>query len=162
MWFLIQQVNAIWHIDATGNVLQPISGAYKPTLLYCIGVYDPKNHKNIPLFEFFTNSQTVAQISIFLFLVKEYCLKYKKMGGAKIRFAYSPLITTDFSYILINSILKVFNNCDMEFYLAETYKFLVEGSSHLNANVMIYICSTHFLKSFIKKVSLIYFKSFSF
>ncbi len=153
MWLFIQNVNAIWHIDATGNILQPISGGHKSTLLYSIVSYDPQNHKNIPLFEFFTNSQSVVQISILLFLVKEYCLRYKKLGGQKIRFAYAPIITSDFSYILINSILKVFNDCNMEYYLAETFRFLVENtSSKLNINVMIYLCSTHFLHSFIKKV----------
>ncbi len=153
MWLLIQKVMGIWHIDATGNVMQPMYGQ-KSTLLYSIVVYDPQNKKNIPLFEFVTTDQTVKQISMFLFFVKEYCLKYKKLGGQSVRHAYAEIITTDFSYILINSILKIFNHCDMEEYLKATFQCLVEKIvPHLFVHVMIYLCSTHFLKSFIKKVN---------
>ena len=153
MWFLVQKCNAIWQIDATGNILQPINGQ-KSSLLYSIVVYDPQNHIIIPLFEYITTDQSVRQISGFLFLVKEYCLKYKSMCGRQIPFAFAQIITTDFSYILINSILKIFNNCNMADYLKGTYTILVEGSqSALAINVMIYLCSTHFLSSFIKKVN---------
>jgi len=153
MWFLIQKTNAVWHIDATGDIMQPMYGQ-KSSLLYSIVVYDPENRKNIPLFEYVTTEQTVKQISVFLFYVKEYCLQYKKLGGKKVRFSFAPIITTDFSYILLNSILKTFNNCDMGEYLQATFTILVKGSVgiSMSLNVMIYLCSTHFLHSFIKKV----------
>ena len=157
IWFLIQKRNAIWCMDATGNILQPING-HKSSLLYSIVIYDPMNHIIIPLFEFITSDQSVRQISSFLFLVKEYCLKYKSMSLKTIRFAYAQIITTDFSYILINSILKIFNNCDMDDYLQATFTILIKNSTSLLViNVIIYLCSTHFLKSFINKVIVIFF-----
>ncbi len=153
MWFLIQKCNAIWHIDATGNILQPVYNR-NPSLLYSIVVHDPQNHKNIPLFEYITSEQTVKQTSNFLYIVKHYCMKYKKLGGKKVRHAYGQIITTDFSYTLINSILKAFNNCDMAEYLQATYSYIVENRvPNIHLNVFIYLCSTHFLKSFIKKVN---------
>jgi hypothetical protein len=99
---------------------------------------------------------------MFLFLVKEYCLKYQKLGGKKVRYAYGQIITSDFSYILLNSILKIFNNCNMQDYLQATFKILVENSDpNIIIHVIIYLCSTHFLKSFIKKVYSFYFLIFS-
>ena len=67
------------------------------------------------------------------------------------------IVVTDFSYALINSLLKSFNNCQLSHYIMWTYHVLIQFPDKSNqiGNMMkikIYICSVHFLKSLIQKV----------
>ena len=151
MYFLIQKCNPIWHLDSTGNVLQSINGQ-KSSYLYSIVSHDPINKKNIPIFEWISTSHTQTTISSYLFLIKEQCLLYKKLAGKKVLFPFAPIIVTDFSFALINSILKIFNNCSMEEYLQKTFDIIIKKSTPPSFfKTMIYLCSTHFLHNFIKK-----------
>ncbi len=71
--------------------------------------------------------------------------------------AFCSIVVTDFSYALINSILMAFNNCQLSHYIMWTYHVLIQFPDQVDkiGNIMkikIYICSVHFLKSFISKV----------
>ncbi len=66
------------------------------------------------------------------------------------------IIVTDFSYALINAVLKSFNNCQLSHYILWTFHLLIQFPNEEQIrNIMkvkIYICSVHFLKSLVFKV----------
>ncbi len=59
------------------------------------------------------------------------------------------IIVSDMSWALINSIMRVFNNCSMLEYLNGCYDFLFNKKSF--NNIVYYTCSTHFIKNMIRK-----------
>ena len=62
------------------------------------------------------------------------------------------IIVTDQSWALINSVLKSFNNCDINHYINWCFSRTVnENFVGQCPNVILYLCSTHFLKNVIKK-----------
>jgi len=101
--------------------------------------------------EFFSTNYTALVISKYLQSTKHIFEKYSQ-PGEKI----CSIVVTDFSYALINSILKAFNNCRLSHYILWTYHVLIEYPKLEEIrNIMkirIYICSVHFLKSLIFKV----------
>lgn len=111
-------------------------------------MHDTINNKLIPITEFVTTSNDTNSISKFLFsfrkLLEQNCLN-------KSKFIYAPIIVTDFSWALINSVLDIFNNCSISKYLFLTYDVLVKNKKDININTILVLCSTHFLKLIIKR-----------
>jgi hypothetical protein len=66
---------------------------------------------------------------------------------------FPEFIVTDFSWALIMSSLSVFNKCTLSNYLNICYEHIVTKTINIDSffRVKIYLCSTHFLKSIIKK-----------
>lgn len=63
---------------------------------------------------------------------------------------------TDFSWALINAENRIFNNCNVQFYLKACFDLLISKNLNRedfkkNIKIICYICSTHFLKIIIKK-----------
>jgi hypothetical protein len=163
MFYLNQIRNPIWNFDATGSILKPIKNQKKP-YLYSIVSYDPQNHINIPFCEWFSTSHSQSSISQFLFTLKNILLKYASISTKKLLFKFAPIVVTDFSFALLNSVLVVFN-CEMRrrtddnkhemlVYLEIAFELLVLNKNDRFENLitLIYICSTHYLYNFIKKV----------
>jgi len=69
------------------------------------------------------------------------------------------LIVTDHSWALINAVLLAFNQCSLQNYLSWSYLILVDKRNDLELKskmkVLIYLCSTHYLKCMIKNSKLV-------
>jgi len=101
--------------------------------------------------EFISTDYSSLGISKYLQTTKHIFDKYSTPGER-----FCPIFVTDFSYALINSILKVFNNCQLSHYILWTFHVLIEYTDVPEiGDIMktkIYICSVHFLKSLAIKV----------
>ena len=152
MWISAQATHPIWYFDATGCVIEKIKGQNDP-FLYSIVFHDKKQKFIFPLAEFISTGHDSQTISSYLSILKYQLEKTIPLSN---QFQFAPIIVTDFSWALINSIMKVFNNCSIDYYTQWCYEILfnVEESFHkLNImKVISYICATHFLKLLIEKV----------
>ena len=102
--------------------------------------------------EFFSTAHSSLAISKYLSSIRYF---YEKNDKRSI----PPIVVTDFSFALFNSVLRVFDNCDLGHYLNWCFDILVSYSDQpsivakINSSLKtrIYLCSTHILKSIIKK-----------
>ncbi len=159
MWFLIQKSNPVWFFDATGSILQNIKGQ-SAAFLYSIVCYDSAKHSILPIAEFLTTNQSVCSISEYLTRIRRYYLAYYGLITPKRDlFAFAPIIVTDFSWALINSVLEVFNRgMTIIEYIFISFDFIIKKNPIQNIQTYIYLCSTHFLKNFIKGLNQIKLK----
>jgi hypothetical protein len=153
MWLKIQEINPVWYIDATGSVLKNLRNQIMP-FLYSIVCHDPMTKSIIPIAEFISCCHSTLWISNNMFAIKT-MLNHNITAQKK--YVFAPIIVTDFSWALINSILLVFNNCSVVQYIKWTFDLLTttkrEKSSILKNMLLIrhYLCSTHFLRIIIKR-----------
>ena len=144
MWNLVQNINPIWFFDATGSILADVPLNNSP-LLYSIVCYDNDTNSIIPIAEFFTTCQEATTICQFLLVIKNKIEMY--ISGKK--FAIAPVIVTDCSWTLINSVLNIFNQCNINQYLDWCFDFIVlrKQIEHKNTSMPthIYLCCVHFL-----------------
>ena len=144
MWSLIQNVNPVWFFDATGSILADVPLNNSP-LLYSIVCYDNDTNSIIPVAEFFTTCQETTTICQFLMVIKNKIEMYT--SGKK--FAIAPVIITDCSWTLINSVLNIFNQCNINQYLDWCFDFVVTRKhieyKNTSMQTYIYLCSVHFL-----------------
>jgi hypothetical protein len=79
-----------------------------------------------------------------------------KLVPKKSPFQLAPIIVTDFSWVLINSIMTVFNKTNIELYIDWCYKIVMkepECLSNINdMEVRLQLCCAHFLKMVTDKV----------
>jgi hypothetical protein len=94
----------VWYIDATGSVLKRLKKQSMP-FLYSIVSHDPSTKTIIPIAEFVSCSHGALAISNYLFHIKSLFSQNIKM---KNKFIFAPIIVTDFSWALINSIHQAF------------------------------------------------------
>jgi hypothetical protein len=153
MWIIIQKKFPFWYFDATGSILKKIDRQNLP-YLYSIVTHDYESKSIIPIAEFFTTSHTQINISIFLMQIKNFFLKYSSLCGKKYGFLYpfAPVIVTDFSWPLINSVLDVFNHMSMMQYLEVAFEIIINRKKEMlfQIHTIIHLCSIHYLKSFIR------------
>jgi hypothetical protein len=147
IWSKVQLKNPVWHFDATGSIIKNVF-SQKPPYLFSIVIHDESNKILLPVAEFVTTSHFSYNISKFL-----YTINHKIKNEFKnVSYSVAPVIITDFSWVLINSVLETFNNCNIMQYLNIAYEALYEcKQSFLSLKTKIYLCSTHFLKLIIKK-----------
>ena len=143
MWFLIHQINPVWHFDASGSFLTRVKNQSLP-LLYSIVVHDTKNKNILPIAEFFTTAHDGNNIGSYLSKIK-HILELNNLS-------VSPLVVVDFSRPLINAILDVFNNSSIDEYLKWAYEFIVRKNHYIFGlmKTKLFLCSTHILKNIIK------------
>ena len=151
MWLKILEISNVWYFDATGSILKDVKNQQKP-LLYSIVCHDTIHNQIIPVFEFHTTSHTDTTISRYLIYFKNALQTF----GESSRSLIPPFIVVDFSWALINSSLQVFNGFSVSQYLNMTYEIIFNCKKESDINFFalktrIYICSTHFLKTAIKK-----------
>lgn len=156
MWQLIKKQNPVWYLDATGNIHKNVNSQNR-LLFYTAVMHDIVNKQIIPFFDFISSSHTVFSITKYLNCAKNILSKITTLN------LIAPVIVCDFSWPLINSALLSFNNCTMNYYLKYTFSLLYKDNSNAkviemnndnsfkNCNTYLYLCSTHFLKSMIKK-----------
>jgi hypothetical protein len=153
MWLIIQESNPIWYFDSTGSILVNVPDQQHSPFLYSLVCHDVKNKAIIPVCEFILTNHDADTISTYLFFLKR---KIMREITFKNKFPIAPIIVTDFSWSLINSVLSVFNNFTVSQYLNWSFNILFEKKETLLLGncvcVRICLCAAHFLKLMIFKV----------
>ena len=153
MWLLVLEKNPIWFFDATGGIINKINGQPKP-LLYSIVFHDKDKKLINPIAEFVTTANDSKSISSYLEVIK---LELLKKIPKTATYRLPPLVVTDFSWGLINSVMETFNCCTTDIYINWCFEVLFYQNACsipiVNAMKTIFIlCAFHFLKLIIKKV----------
>lgn len=148
IWDLIGRKYPVFYFDATGGLFNKIYGQQNPPFLFSLVSHDREERQIIPIAEFVTTGHTALDIS-------QYLQKFSHfLDNSKLSFA--PVIVTDFSYSLINAIMDAVNKCNLTHYVNWCFDILINHKDDANLrSVMktrLILCSTHFLKSFIKKI----------
>ena len=99
MWKIIKNKNPIWYFDSTGNIIKRVNDQKLP-YYYSIVCHDNEFKQIIEIYSFVTTNQNVQSVSKYLDYVS--CL----YDFLKIPIA--PIFVVDFSWVLINSILRIF------------------------------------------------------
>jgi hypothetical protein len=152
MWRKIMARSPIWYFDATGSILKKPSGD-GPAQLYSVVCYDDILNKYVPVFEFASTKHTSIHIRLYLDLARSYLDIYSSINASLL----PRVIVVDQSWAMINAIIKCFNNCSIIEYLQKCYSIIVTDQTNSDLsnitlpNIVPYLCSTHFLKSFICK-----------
>jgi hypothetical protein len=149
MWNSIQEEWPIWFIDATGGILKRIVGQ-KKVLLYSIVMDDKSNKFVCPLADFFSPGHDMKTISSYFQIIRDSLEKFI----SKRSFQCAPLIVTDFSWALINAVLRTFNKTSFEAYINWCSNILIEHKIfkiHFLPTI-IFLCYSHFIKMISKKV----------
>jgi hypothetical protein len=153
MWSQIRISNPIWYFDSTGSIIKPIKKQNKP-LLFSIISYDKENHKYVPVAEFVTTSHNSISVSQKLLFIKKSIEVYSTQKDVK-----PKIIVVDYSWALINSSLEIFCeiNNSISDYIVYCYENLVvrPNPNFSEKMIKIFICASHFLKNFSKKVQAI-------
>jgi hypothetical protein len=100
--------------------------------------------------DFFTTGHDGKTISSYLQIKKDATEKFK----SKRCFQIAPIIVTDFSWPIINAVIKTFNNSSFEEYINWCADILIMNVI-LKINFMstvIFLCYSHFIKMISKKV----------
>ncbi|CAF0888839.1 unnamed protein product [Brachionus calyciflorus] len=150
IWDKVKKHSPVWHLDATGGIHIDIDSQKKP-FFYSMVFHDRKNKIILPIGEFISTDNTMRSISKFLRNIYE-ILKENNKGTES---SIAPIIVTDFSWALMNSVLNVFNNMDMNEYLEWCFKKIFgesDNEERCAVGTRLYLCSTHFLKSLVRKV----------
>jgi hypothetical protein len=148
MWENIQKHTPRWFFDASGGILN--KRIYPKPLIYSIVMHDRLNEKIQPFGEFVTTSHKQSNISENLLRVKNH-IESNVTGAFKV----APIIVTDFSWALMNSVLFVFNKCTASEYIQFCFSMIFEKDKRAAIfsvlNVRLYLCCAHFLKLVIKR-----------
>ena len=145
MWKIVRNVNPIWFFDATGNIHRDINRQKKP-FFYSLVCHDTNVKSIIPVAEFLSTANDQNTITKYL---SEILTIFQK---STTRDLLPNIIVTDHSWALINSVLKCFNSCDINLYINWCYEQIVRKNTESDSpKVILYLCSTHFLKNMIKK-----------
>ena len=149
MWLSIQAKSPIWYFDATGSIIKKIAKQSLP-YLYSIVTHDESTKSIIPIAEFITTSHTSLSISNELNYIRD-TLNTKILSARKK--CLPAILVTDFSWALINAVMKSLNNCSIVEYINWTYDVLCNKKLYLQDAMYTihYICAVHFLRIIIKK-----------
>jgi hypothetical protein len=104
------EINPIWFFDATGSIHRKINRQPKP-FFYSVVCHDTNKKNIIPIAEFVTTSNNQISIANFLSEIK------LRISMATTKNVYPKIIVTDMAWALINSVMRVFNNCSMIEYI---------------------------------------------
>ena len=140
----MKEVNSIWFFDATGNIHRDINRQKKP-FFYSIVCHDTNEKSILPVAEFLTTANDQITICKYLSDIKA---SFHKISLKKF---LPKIIVTDNSWALINSVSISFNNCDISCYINWCFKQTFDDSFDSNSYVILYLCSTHYLKNMIQK-----------
>jgi hypothetical protein len=149
MWIQVQHINPVWYFDATGSIIQDIPGEKKP-LLYSMVCHDTDTNSIIPVFEFVTTSHSEDNLAKYLSIMRRKL--HREIPSSRF-YPIAPIVVMDFSWASINAVCDGFNMCNISQYIRWAYDVIFKESETISAiNVLIYLCSTHMLKSTVDKV----------
>ncbi len=153
MWILIQKKWPIAYFDATGNVCKRIENQKIP-YFYSLTVYDKDAKSIFSIGDFITTCHTTTNVSLFLYQIKFIIQKYYSMSNGKYKptFEVPPIIVIDQSWVLLNSILSVFNNLNITEFLNIAFECLIKKdfSRFDQIKTLPYHDSVHLMRNFIK------------
>jgi len=135
----------VWHFDSTP--LDCGFGKKKQSALYTVA--SRKDSIYYPVFEFITSNHKHANITKYLNFLKD------SISNTSV----ANLITVDFQWSHINSILKVFNKSNIEDYLIYSYAYCTKQLEKLpntivsNFKIYIFINSLSVTRLFISKIN---------
>lgn len=143
------------YFDATRNVHREVR-RQKKTFLYSIVMHDTRQKCIILFAEFISTAHDQDNISKYLQIIRLMC-ETNSINKTN-------TIITDQSWALINAVMISFNNFHLSNYLNWCFIILfkkTEDKELINLmSIRLYLCSTHFLKNFIKKTKIIACKSY--
>lgn len=153
IWLNIQEKDPECFFDATGSVMTSVPNQ-KNSLFYSMVCHDKTKKVISPIFSFVTTSHTQPSISSYLFLAESILLNHITI---KSKMVIAPIIVVDFSWALINSVLKVFNGLRVSEYLEVCYNiiFCQENENdklyEKSLRTRVYLCAAHMIKNIVKK-----------
>lgn len=109
IWNKIQKHYPVWHLDATGSIINDIQNQ-SPPFLFSLIMRDPKTETILPIYDFISTSHNSLTVSKYLMTFKKKIEMVAPTGSLKI----APIIVVDFSWPFINSILEIFSSCTIE------------------------------------------------
>ena len=117
-------------------------------------MHDTTNKLLIPIADFVSCCQNETWISKNLFYIKG--ILSQNITNKK-KYIIAPILVTDFSFALINSIHQAFNGCSLLQYINWTYDYLTKNNETVKDLVLVrtYLCSVHFIKNISKKAKTI-------
>ena len=130
----------VLHFDSTGSVIKRF-GSQKEPLYYTLLMADT----NIPALEFITTCHTSSWIGN---VICQFLTDVKKCGPHK-----PSVVITDFSFALINAVLRSFNDMSVNKYLAVTYRLLNGGVKPACNMTHLLICKAHLMKAMSMKLA---------
>lgn len=176
---MIRKKYPVWHFDATGSILKHINGQKKP-YLYSLVSHDQEKKIILPIAEFFTTSHNSTSISKYLTSIKKilfdgivgnklilfsiidmnsysWILIFKPSHTGPKAFIIAPFIVVDFSWALINAIIRTFNNCSVAHYIKWSYDVIHNYHDNTDMNhymsTRVILCQVHILKKMAQKAS---------
>jgi hypothetical protein len=147
---LILNTDTVLHLDATGSIFKSIQGLRKRMLLYSLILPNKvQNEPPIAIAEMVANMHNTEIISHFLLCLRMDCNRLSKKPIT--RPFTSSLVVTDFSWVLIHSVLHELNDAlDINAYLTKTYASLVEGHNWSKCTG-VFLCVNHVVHIVAKK-----------
>ena len=113
-------------------------------------MHDKKNNFICPIAEFFSTGHDSKIIASYFLLIKDELERYM----SKRSFQCAPIIVTDFSWGLINAVMRTFNNCSFEIYINWCADLLINKNIwniHQMPTIHV-LCYSHFIKMTAKKI----------
>lgn len=142
--------------DATGNIVRKFESTSKHTFLYSLVAHIQENKERgilIPIAEALLCNHFSEDIERFLLYIKVFCSKNS------LTWPICKRICVDWSYALINAVVRVFNKDynihNLEQYIATTYMIYKNKLTKINI-VVIQICCAHFLRTVYKDIEKYY------
>ena len=151
--------NKVVYIDATGNLVHSLDN--KKEFLYYEVVFRNPIEKNaaIPIAGLLTDSQTEPRISDFLQSFRH--AEKRLFGHANL--SQPRQFNVDISWAIINSILRTFNNENLNDYIHRCWAIVSgKGKAHDLSKSFIHLCLSHVMKAFKRKLMTIYKNNFHF
>ena len=113
-------------------------------------MHDTKNKLLVSIADFISCCQNETWISKNLFFIKG--LLSHNITNKK-KYIIAPIIVTDFSFALINSIHQAFKGCTLLQYICWSYDYITKNNETTKSlfTARTYLCSVHFLKNISKK-----------
>jgi hypothetical protein len=149
----------ILFLDATGSIVRsPICHNHPgKSLLYYAGVISA--HESIvPMFEFISSSHDVQTVTRAL-------LKYRTFLTEECKFLHLKwpvfgIVVTDYSWVLIRSVLSAFNNMGLIDYMEIVCQHMNDKTVSIDYLTLPFICCAHFMKIIANQIkSRIYHKN---
>ena len=113
-------------------------------------MHDKSNKFICPLADFFTTGHDMKTIASYFQIIKDNLQKFI----SRRYFQFSPIIVTDFSWALINAVIRSFNNTTFSVYINWCSNILIDKQI-FKVNfipTIIFLCYSHFIKMIAKKI----------
>lgn len=139
------------YLDATGSIIANPPNVKKQIYYYALVLPGSYRYGPLPLLEFISEVHSVPYISRPLSVFNH---SIQQMTSRNL---VIDKIETDFSLALIQAALKAFNNgMSLSSYLNLMYEFMQENTEKEQTFTYIHVCSSHFIKTTIKKALSLY------